>query len=52
MTSSDSATEDGTGVQEAPPPQLLPPWHTPERGAGLSGHPIDKSATTASSPGT
>ncbi|WP_029434098.1 acyl-CoA dehydrogenase family protein [Blastococcus sp. URHD0036] len=29
MTSSDSATE--TELQEARPPDLLPPWHTPER---------------------
>ncbi|RBY79753.1 acyl-CoA dehydrogenase family protein [Blastococcus sp. TF02A-26] len=30
MTSSDSASEE-TEVQEARPPELLPPWHTPER---------------------
>jgi hypothetical protein len=30
MTSSDSATE-GTQPQEARPPELLPPWRTPER---------------------
>jgi alkylation response protein AidB-like acyl-CoA dehydrogenase len=35
MTSSDSGTRPGeqTGLQEARPPELLPPWHTPEREA-------------------
>ena len=31
MTSSDSASSGTTGPQEARPPELLPPWHTPER---------------------
>jgi alkylation response protein AidB-like acyl-CoA dehydrogenase len=35
MTSSDSGTRPGkqTEVREARPPELLPPWHTPEREA-------------------
>ncbi|MGY1773456.1 acyl-CoA dehydrogenase family protein [Blastococcus sp. SYSU D00813] len=33
MTSSDSATGGTTELKEARPPELLPPWHTPEREA-------------------
>jgi alkylation response protein AidB-like acyl-CoA dehydrogenase len=31
MTSSDSDTAGNSALQEARPPELLPPWHTPER---------------------
>ncbi|MGY1742241.1 MULTISPECIES: acyl-CoA dehydrogenase family protein [unclassified Blastococcus] len=33
MTSSDSAPGESSELREARPPELLPPWHTPEREA-------------------